>query len=213
MTRNLAERRPIVRLALSRTEVALAIGVSVGSVDQMVREGELPPPRVWHSRKLWIVTEIEAALNDWPTEDEAPRENSRWLDKLDQPSRGSGGYPIPKSKNDPIQQFFDKLGFDPQTMDQADMERLQAAAYVKWQADIPNKPIGARELAALKQFKPYSVGETVSSEAIKGSGVDTAQRLEARGFIEIVRRGLYDFDSFRLTEKGRLALKKIAPEV
>jgi DNA-binding transcriptional regulator YdaS (Cro superfamily) len=36
--KRLTERRPIVRLALSRTEVALSIGVSVASVDQMVAE-------------------------------------------------------------------------------------------------------------------------------------------------------------------------------
>lgn len=58
----------IPRLALGRSELALSIGVSTGSIDVMVAEGVLPPPRRWHTRKLWIVSEVEAFLNDWPTE-------------------------------------------------------------------------------------------------------------------------------------------------
>ena len=60
----LVDRRPIPRLGLSRTELAVAIGVSTGSVDQMVSEGVLPPPRRWHSRKIWLVAEVEAYLNE-----------------------------------------------------------------------------------------------------------------------------------------------------
>ena len=52
----LADRRPIPRLGLSRAELAIAVGVSVGSVDQMVLEGVLPPPRIWHSRKIWLLS-------------------------------------------------------------------------------------------------------------------------------------------------------------
>ena len=66
MSPKLSSQRPIVRLALNRAEVAMAIGVRAGSVDQMVEEGMLPPPRRWHSRKLWLVSEIEARLNEWP---------------------------------------------------------------------------------------------------------------------------------------------------
>lgn len=66
MIAKLADKRPIVRIAL--TEVALAIGVSAASADQMVAEGALPPPRKWHSRKLWLVSEVEAYLNERPVD-------------------------------------------------------------------------------------------------------------------------------------------------
>ncbi|ASY70380.1 helix-turn-helix transcriptional regulator [Sinorhizobium fredii] len=59
-------RRSVPRLALNRAEVALAIGVSVNTVDRMVEEGFLPKPKRWHSRKLWVVAEIEAAMLEWP---------------------------------------------------------------------------------------------------------------------------------------------------
>lgn len=62
--------RPVPRIGMSRSEVAIAIGVSPNSVDLMVKEGRLPPPRLWHSRKLWLVREIEAAMSDWPAEGE-----------------------------------------------------------------------------------------------------------------------------------------------
>lgn len=61
----------VPRLGLNRVEVAAAIGVSVGTVDLMVTEGFLPPPRRWHSRKVWLVQEIAIAMMDWP-EDNNP---------------------------------------------------------------------------------------------------------------------------------------------
>ncbi len=68
------EARVIPRIALSRAEVALAIGVSANTVDAMVNEGALPPARKWHSRKLWLVAEIEAAIMEWPTATPPPGE-------------------------------------------------------------------------------------------------------------------------------------------
>lgn len=60
------EIRAVPRIALNRTELALAIGVSANTVDVMVTEGALPRPRKWHSRKLWLVAEVEAAMMEWP---------------------------------------------------------------------------------------------------------------------------------------------------
>ena len=59
-------KRGVPRLALNRAELALAIGVSANTVDLMVQEGFLPRPRKWHTRKIWIVSEIEAAMSEWP---------------------------------------------------------------------------------------------------------------------------------------------------
>jgi hypothetical protein len=73
--REMQGSRPSFRLALSRADIALAIGVSAGSVDLMVEEGALPPARKWHSRKLWLIGEIEAYLNEWPVEGEESGSN------------------------------------------------------------------------------------------------------------------------------------------
>lgn len=61
-------QRPVCRLALTRSEVAVAIGVSTFSVDQMVMEGSLPRPRKWRTRKMWLVSELEAALCELPVD-------------------------------------------------------------------------------------------------------------------------------------------------
>lgn len=64
--------RPVPRLAMSLEDLALSIGVSPNSVLKMVEEGCLPPPRLWHRRKVWRVAEIDAALAEWPTAGGAP---------------------------------------------------------------------------------------------------------------------------------------------
>jgi excisionase family DNA binding protein len=61
----------------------------------MVIEGALPPPRRWHSEKLWLVSEVEAFLNDWPIDGklEQSRESSlpnKGPQKRALQNRGSG---------------------------------------------------------------------------------------------------------------------------
>ena len=70
----------IPRLALNRSEVALAFSVAPNMVDAMVKEGVLPQPRVWYSRKFWRVTEIDAAMNEWPTADKQESDASQWCE-------------------------------------------------------------------------------------------------------------------------------------
>ncbi|MDK1377072.1 MULTISPECIES: hypothetical protein [unclassified Sinorhizobium] len=72
-----SEHRSVPRLGLNRNEVALALGVSVNSVDLMVAEGFLPQPRRWRSRKIWIVSEIELAMLEWPV-DGATADGNDW---------------------------------------------------------------------------------------------------------------------------------------
>ena len=60
--------RNVPRLGLNRLEVAQAIGVSANTVDLMVEEGFLPKPRKWHSRKVWLVSDVVAAMASWPEE-------------------------------------------------------------------------------------------------------------------------------------------------
>lgn len=60
----------VPRISLNRTEVAASIGVSPNTVDQLVRDGLLPKPRRWHTRKLWITSEIAAYMSDWPVDGE-----------------------------------------------------------------------------------------------------------------------------------------------
>lgn len=65
-----SDLRSVPRLGLNRAELALSIGVSA----KMVEQGALPHPRRWHSRKIWIVAEVEAAMMLWPS-DSPPEDN------------------------------------------------------------------------------------------------------------------------------------------
>ena len=58
----------VPRFGLNREEVALSIGVSPTSIDAMVDDGSLPPPRKWKKRKFWLVREVEAAMLEWPVD-------------------------------------------------------------------------------------------------------------------------------------------------
>jgi predicted DNA-binding transcriptional regulator AlpA len=62
----------VPRLGLNRSEVALAIGVSPNTIDAMVADGSLPPPRRWHKRLFWRIAEIDAAMAEWPTDGDQP---------------------------------------------------------------------------------------------------------------------------------------------
>ena len=66
MSMTLDNKRDIPRLSLNRNEVAYSLGVSASTVDVMVAEGFLPRPRRWHSRKLWLVSDIVALQAVWP---------------------------------------------------------------------------------------------------------------------------------------------------
>lgn len=68
MTNTVDLSRNVPRLGLNRAEVASAIGVSANTVDLMVEEGFLPKPRKWHTRKVWLVSDVVAAMAAWPEE-------------------------------------------------------------------------------------------------------------------------------------------------
>lgn len=55
-------------IGLSLDKVALALDVSQNTVLKMVEEGALPPPRIWHKRRIWRAVELDAALAEWPTD-------------------------------------------------------------------------------------------------------------------------------------------------
>jgi len=189
--------RPVERLALSRVEVAVAIEVSVGSVDKMVEEGFLPPPRQWHTRKIWLVSEVEAYLNGLPVagDKEQARISGRnpWDDE-----------PQNHVADDPLQQWYRKVGFDPKTMNNDDWRRL------RWRASVPGTPLGKLERGALLQFRKYSVGELIETGQIKPCGPATSESLEARGFIEIVMREPDRWGWYRVTTAGLQAAEALA---
>jgi len=151
----------------------------------------LPPPRQWHSRKLWLVSEVEAYLNEWPSEGQRQHHeafSNRSFGEIE-PSHsevvnGPGGYPIVTDPTHPLKRHYDQLGFDPATMGETEMMQLRQEAEDRWRASIPGTPLGKREKKALAQLASHGSGVLVHRSEIKDCGSDTEERLKARGFIE-----------------------------
>jgi hypothetical protein len=150
---------------------------------------------------VWLVSEVEAYLSDWPAADGGA--TIRWDDPDPEPAKkGPSGHPI--VKDGPLKVWHDRLGFDPKTMTEADYSRLHAKAEAKWRAAIPTLPLTKLEKRSLEQLAQYGPGVTVAQNKIKGCGASTQERLQARGFIDVkYRDGEPDrVEGYILTEKG-----------
>jgi predicted DNA-binding transcriptional regulator AlpA len=211
--RRATDRRPLVRLALSRAELALAIGVGVGSVDHMVREGALPPPRKWHSRRLWLVSEVEAYMNEWPSaidirhvtylgqSDTGSRSGSDFAGRFESVSHAAGGY-LPN--NDAERKSSEGAAIEPGhigSWSQADED--------SWRASIVDSPLNKRERKALAQMAAYGVGVPVHWSKIAECGPATEERLQVRGYLKIGYQAKYPdrIDSYLLTDAGLAAFE------
>lgn len=150
----------------------------------------------------------ETKADDW--------ENESGLESWDTPSiqstTGKGGYPIPSAPDHPLQVWYDKLGFDPKTMNEADMKRLMAEAEARWRAELPSKPMTKLEKSALLQLLKYGKGAVVHWRDVKGCGPGTEERLNARGFIEVrMQRKFPDrIEAYVLTNAGYEAALQIS---
>ncbi|WP_455918739.1 hypothetical protein [Ensifer canadensis] len=102
----------------------------------------------------------------------------------DEPRKGPGGYSIIDDAKHPLREWYDRLGFDPRTMGQEEMTRLQKEAHDKWAAWIPSQPLGKREKTALSQLAAFGPDVTIELRQIKNCGPDTEDRLKARGYLE-----------------------------
>lgn len=170
-----SDRRPIVRLALTRAELALSIGMSTSSIDKMVEEGALPRPRKWHTRKLWVVTEVEAALLDLPV-DGAEDENS-WDDEADRPKELTPRQR--KNQEEAIEQVKHLM-----SLSQEEQREIHQQDAHEWQAAVLASALGARERTVLKQLASAGVAGKVHSNNVKGAGADTIERLKLRGYVD-----------------------------
>lgn len=63
---DLPENSSVLRRGLSRAEAARYVGVSPGTFDKMVSNGEMPLPKCVRSRKIWDCLAIEIAFDALP---------------------------------------------------------------------------------------------------------------------------------------------------
>lgn len=58
-----------IRRGLSAAEAAIYIGIGLTKFSQLVALGVMPKPRMIGSRRVWCVTDLDAAFDDLPMED------------------------------------------------------------------------------------------------------------------------------------------------
>lgn len=169
--------------AIARSEGVRVEVEKDGIIIRVLPDVDRPEPSKWHAP-------LSAA--DTGRGDEAPVRT------------GENGYPVPDDPNHPLQQWYDSLGFDPRTMDRADMKRLMQIADEKWAAEIPGTPLGKREVIALEQFAKHGPNHRIHFRDVKSCGPDTGDRLKARGFIQTFPNETFPerVGSFMLTDAG-----------
>lgn len=149
-----------------------------------------------------------SALERWKAE-------SGWSSRESSTSKGKSGSTSPE---DIVKKYYDDLGFDPTTMNDADLKRLIADAHAKWKASIPATKISKREQSALSILSEIGVGVRVLQSEVKGCGDDTLDRLDARGFVgrkpllppEKIKEGSYSQEEIWLLEPGMEAYLKLS---
>lgn len=66
---DIAERLP-VRRGLQEAEAAVYLSLSPSLFRELVECGEMPPPRILRSRRIWDVADLDAAFRSLPLEGE-----------------------------------------------------------------------------------------------------------------------------------------------
>lgn len=69
MTKAITQSKPAPRRGLSRQEAAEYLGVSPTTFDAMRAAGQIEPPRIIGSRKLWDIRDLDMAFEALPRED------------------------------------------------------------------------------------------------------------------------------------------------
>jgi hypothetical protein len=81
MNRSLSKVRTqsLPRRGLSREEAAMYLGVSATLFDELRTTGQIAPPRLIKSRKLWDIRELDMAFDALPRENQE-REGKSWFE-------------------------------------------------------------------------------------------------------------------------------------
>lgn len=167
--------RPIPRRGLSRTEAAIYIGVSPTKFDQMIGDGRMPKPRRIDARRVWDIRALDEAFDVLAGGEDYMTTNP-WDDVL-----AAGGDAL-----EPPKEFVPHIVF-------------KKYAPGEWEKEVCASPLGKRELAGLGA---YYGARNEKLSYIKGAGINTAERLEARGFISVAEKRGDRVPYYRITPEG-----------
>jgi hypothetical protein len=117
-----------------------------------------------------------------------------------------------KPQIDPIKEYYDRIGFDPLTMNDSDFERLHNIEKEKWRASLPGSPLSKWEQNVLRKLQGFEVGALIDPRR-KGLSGQTGERLVIRGFIEVryCSSAPSRIEGYILTEAGFAAVQGLSP--
>lgn len=168
--------QPIPRRGVSRSEAAIYVGISPTKFDELVADGRMPKPRKIDARRIWDILALDDAFDALPGAEEHTERNP-WDDvwSLEGDS--------PKANTELISPVVFKM-----------------CSPGEWERKVCASPLGKRERAGLKA---YYDDRNEQLRYIKGAGIGTIERLEARGFISVaeVRGNRVPF--YRITAEGK----------
>lgn len=190
---------------LSRDLAARYIGVGVTEFDEMVADGRMPMPRRIGGRRVWDRFSIDAAF-DALSEDGARDQENEWDSVLGDTEQSAPTSPKVRSGGRiTAEQYFAET----RGMSEAELATYWREREKAWRESIPGTPLNKREIAALERLACAPLGQAVPAKHLPGCGVDTTERLRARGFIETrpLDRSSDRIGYFVLTALGLKALQ------
>ncbi|MBK1866410.1 hypothetical protein [Taklimakanibacter albus] len=105
-----------------------------------------------------------------------------------------------------------EIDFGPYPKQSSSVSDASDAADEQWLASLASKPLGKRERGVLIQLVAHGAGVPVHWNNIKNCGFQTANQLEARGFLDVVYEGDKG-GTLAVTEAGINAWEKLAKEL
>jgi len=171
---------------LSRVVAAGYLGISTGLFDQMVADGRMPQPKVINSRKVWDRLAIDRYFDELG---EAEDGDNSWDDV------SVASIPDREVAQVPARQI-EHYNY-PRTPEEW-QEHLRL-----WRLEVIASPLLSRELMGLAGL--YEV-KSEREKRIKGVSINTMERLEARGFVEVDGETIPGrCPSYKITEAGEKA--------
>ena len=192
------------RRGLSRVEAALYVGISPTKFDELVSDGRMPPPKRIDTRKIWDVRALDVAFDALPG-------GSNEYNKSNDDPWGHVSAEVPSSRHQARKvgrrpRSVVEVPDDPEVLQLIDRMAEQGITrrYLpgEWENEVCSFPMGKREVAALWEF--YRV-RNEPLHYVKGSGIDTRQRLSARGYIALAQERDDRESYYRITPEGETA--------
>lgn len=186
MVRKLADGHSYPPRGMRRETAAWYIGVGVTKFDEWVADGRMPKPKRVDGCVIWDRLQLEAAFDDLPAENEFNEWDDVIADPVDRKKQGIDDSGSSKPQDQVRSGRFLAGGIeisDPQLVEKYRASGWRIYEEGEWEELVRKSPLTKLEHRALEGY--FKSKGTFAD--VKGSGPATCDRLQARGFITVVK--------------------------